>query len=628
MTSPPKKVPIHLQSSQNRLLIKNGRIVNDDCIFDADIFIENGIIAQIGQNLIVPGGVRVIDARASSPNEVNYIVPGGIDSHTHLNSSFMGAKTADDYYSGTRAALAGGTTTVMNFALSTKQSPSLLEIYQQQRKLADGFACCDYAIHVGIADWIEGKTERELAQLVNEHGVNSFKIFLCYSDLRLNDKQVIKVLSTCAKYGAIVVVHCENGDIIEYNADKLVKNGVTGPEGHLLSRPECVEAEATKRLSMIAEQVCCPVMVAHVMSKSSAKIIAEERLGNSSLFGETVASAIATDGSHVFHRCWTHAAAHVMSPPLRPDASTGSYLLGALAANSLQVLGSDHCCYSTESKRLGEADFRDIPNGVNGVEERMVLAWEKGVRGGFLDPCKFVAITSTNAAKLFNLYPRKGRIQVGSDADLVIWGRQERVIKCANQESKGDFNIFEGTRVESGPLVVIAQGRVALDQTGLRVTQGSGRYLARQPWPTLAYGPLKIKSRLVARPVDRSAIDETARLQEKESSGKAANGEMEATSELENKLGELSVGRGQASSGGQAATLSSMPPPAPSDSPIAATESQVGSDGFHSRTSKSGVKNMQDSTFKLSGEQVDDKLNRSNIRVSGQPPGGRSSGLW
>lgn len=624
-TSPTRKVPIHLNSSQRRLLIKNGRIVNDDCIFDADIYIENGIIAQIGQNLIVPGGVRVIDARASSPNEVNYIVPGGIDSHTHLDSSFMGAKSADDYYSGTRAALAGGTTTVMNYALPTKKAPSLLEVYEQQRKLADEYACCDYAVHVGIADWIEGKTEQEIARLVNEHGVNSFKIFLCYPDLRLTDKQVIRVLSTCAKYGAIAIVHCENGDIIDYNADKLVKSGVTGPEGHLLSRPECAEAEATKRLSMLAEQVCCPVMVAHVMSKSAAKIIAEERLSNSCLFGETVASAIATDGSHVFHRCWTHAAAHVMSPPLRPDPGTGAYLLGGLAANSLQVLGSDHCSFSTESKRLGEADFRAIPNGVNGVEERMVLAWEKGVRGGFLDPCKFVAITSTNAAKLFNLYPRKGRIQVGSDADLVIWGRQERVIRCANQVSKGDFNIFEGTRVESGPLVVIAQGRVVLDESGLHASQGSGRYLSRHPWPTLAYGPLKIKSRLVVRPVDRSA--QVQAVEEAPGSDDRVAGK--GAGEVESKLAELSVGRGQAAGGGAGGQPPSPAPQlAPSDNSTGPADSQLGSDGFHTRTSKSGVKNMQDSTFKLSGEQVDDKLNRSNIRVSGQPPGGRSSGLW
>lgn len=584
MTTQAKKPTIHLQSSQNRLLIKNGRIVNDDSIFDADIFIENGIISQIGHNLVVPGGVRIIDARASSPNEVNYVLPGGIDTHTHLQSEFMGAQTADDFYTGTRAALAGGTTTIINYVMPNKKSPSLVEAFDKERAIADEQVCCDYALHIAIGDWIEGKTEQEISKLVNEHGVNSFKIFLCYS-MQLDDRKIINVLRACSNYGAIVIAHCENGDLIEFNSSRLYNQGVTGPEGHLLSRPECVEAEATHRVSVLAGQVGCPVLVAHVMSKSAANIIAQERTSFSSLFGETLAATIGTDGTHYFNKCWRHAAAHVMSPPLRPDRSTADHMLGGLASGSLQVLGSDHCVFSAESKSLGENDFRKIPNGVNGVEERMLIAWEKGVRGGHLDPCKFVAITSTNAAKLFNLYPRKGRIQVGSDADLVVWGRNVRVIKADGHQSKCDFNIFEGTRVESGPLVVVAQGRVVLDQTGLHVVQGSGRYLARQSFPITAYGPLKIRNRLIPNPVDRSNQEEKA---------------------VDEKMGELSIG------------------PAGMRLHI-----QPGDDeGFHTRISKSGVKNMQDSTFKLSGEQVDDKNNRTNIRVSGQPPGGKSSGLW
>ena len=585
--SPPKKLPIHLQSSQNRLLIKNGRIVNDDSIFDADIFIENGIIAQIGHNLVVPGGVRIIDAKASSPNEVNYILPGGIDTHTHLQTQFQDAETVDDYYNGTRAAISGGTTTIINFAFTSKQSPSLLDAFERERKLADGQVCCDYALHIVVTDWIEGKTEQEISKLVNELGVNSFKIYLCYS-MKIEDKQIIQVLKACSKFGAIVVVHCENGDIIEHNCEKLAEQGILGPEGHLLSRPECIEAEATHHMSVLSEQVGCPIMVAHVMSKSSVKVIAEERTRNSSLFGETLAASIGTDGTHYYNKCWRHAAAHVMSPPLRPDKSTPECLFGALASGSLQVLGSDHCVFSSQQKALGKDDFRKIPNGINGIEERMIIAWERGVRGGYLDPCKFVAITSTNAAKLFNLYPRKGRIQVGSDADLVIWGRNVKTINVANQVSKCDFNIFEGTRVESGPLVVVCNGRVVLDQTGLHVVQGGGRFLARQPFPLAAYGPLRIKNRLVPVSVDRSGIvgdDQT---------------------ELENKMGSVSL-----TAAGSKNNYNDNP-----------------ADGFYSRSSKSGMKNMQDSTFKLTGEQMGDKTNRSNIRVSGQPPGGRSSGLW
>lgn len=597
LSSPPKKVPIHLQSSQNRLLIKNGRIVNDDSIFDADIFIENGVIAQIGLNLVVPGGVRIIDARATSPNEVNYILPGGIDTHTHLQTQFMNAQTVDDYYNGTKAAIAGGTTTIINFAFTSKQAPSLIEAFERERRLADDHVCCDYALHLVVSDWIEGKTDLEIAKLVNEYGVNSFKIFLCYT-MQLADRQIINVLRACARYGAVVVAHCENGDIIEFNTNKLISQGVNGPEAHLLSRPETVEAEATHRMSMLSEQVGCPVMIAHVMSKEAAKIIIDERAKNSSLFGETLAASLGTDGTHYYNKCWRHAAAHVMSPPLRADKSTPGFLFGALASGSLQVLGSDHCVFSGQQKAQGETDFRKIPNGINGIEERMLIAWERGVRGGYLDPCKFVAITSTNAAKLFNLYPRKGRIQVGSDADLVIWGRNVKIIKAESHVSKCDFNIFEGTKVESGPLVVVAQGRVVLDQTGLHVVQGGGRYLARQPFPITAYGPLKIRSRLIPATVDRSGEPE------------AGGGDEPA---VEEKMADLSLG---AATGGRRSVISPRP------------DSSDGSDGFHTRTSKSGVKNMQDSTFKLSGEQVDDKHNRSNIRVSGQPPGGKSSGLW
>ncbi|KAG9510768.1 Dihydropyrimidinase-related protein 3, partial [Fragariocoptes setiger] len=600
MTDNAKKVPIHLQSSQNRLLIKNGRIVNDDSVYDADIFIENGIIAQIGHNLTVPGGVRVIDARSSSQGDVNYIIPGGIDSHTHLQSEFMGAKTADDYYSGSRAALAGGTTTFVNFAMTSPREPSLINAFERERRLADEVVCCDYTLHVVISKWIEGETEKEIAALVILQGVTSFKVFLCY-DMQLSDKELISIFRTCSKYGAIVMAHCENGDIIEFNAKKLIENGVTGPEGHLYSRPECIEAEATKRASVLADQVGCPLLVAHVMSKSASDVIVQERSRGAVLFGETLGSALATDGTHYFNKCWRHAAAHVMSPPLRPDPTTGDHLMGMLAAGSLQIVGSDHCVFNAQQKALGENDFRKIPNGINGIEERMMIVWDKGVRTGKIDVCKFVALTSTNAAKMFNMYPKKGRIQVGSDADLVIWGKAPRIIRAENHQSKCDYNIFEGLKVESAPLVVVCAGRVVLDQTGLHVRQGCGRYVSKTPFAPLAFGALKVRNQLIPAKVDRSGALNDA-----------------LASDLNDKL-HIQV----AAAGVDTRYAHNVSPrPGSSDS------GDHGNDGYHSRSTKSGVRNMQDSTFKLSGEQIDDKNQRSNIRVSGQPPGGRSSGLW
>ena len=432
-------------------------MVNHDQSFLSDVFVEDGMIREVGENLTVPGGTKVIDAKGK------LVIPGGIDTHTHLELYFMGTRTADDFYTGTRAALAGGTTTVMNFVLENRNM-SLVEAYNLNKSRAEKKACCDYAFHSCVYNY-DDKVAKEMEVLAKEKGVNSFKCFMAYKDaFMIKDEDLIKLFKRCKELGAIALVHAENGDLIDECQKKVQALGITGPEGHLLSRPEQFEAEATMRAITIAEEVNCPVYIVHVMSKSSATVISDARRRGCVVIGEPIAAGLGTDGSNYFNKCWRHSAGHVMSPPLRNDPSTPGFLMDLLANGDLELTGTDHCVFNTNQKALGKDNFAKIPNGVNGIEERMSIVWEKGVRTGKMDPCRFVAVTSTNAAKTFNIYPRKGCIAKGSDADIVVWDPEaSRTISVANHHQANDFNIFEGMTVFGVPTVVIANGKVVLE---------------------------------------------------------------------------------------------------------------------------------------------------------------------
>ncbi|XP_071641915.1 dihydropyrimidinase isoform X4 [Temnothorax longispinosus] len=489
MSTPVKKVPIHLQSSQNRLLIKNGKVVNEDGVIDSDVYIEDGIIRQMGRNLIIPGGTRTIDARGK------YVMPGGIDPHTHFEFEFMGTKSVDDFYQGTKAAVAGGTTMIIDFVVPRKDE-SLVEAYERYRQSADQKVCCDYALHVAVTSW-SPKVKEDMATLAKDHGVGSFKMFMAYRDMfMLRDPELIETFKACKEIGAVAMVHAENGDLIAENAKKLLAAGVTGPEGHEMSRPEEVEAEAVNRACVIANQVNCPLYVVHVMSRSAAEQVEDARKRGVCVFGETLAAAIGTDGTNYLHKCWRHAAGHVISPPLRPDTDTPRVLVNMLAKDNLQVIGSDNCTFSTEQKALGKDDFTKIPNGVNGVEDRMAVLWEKGVHAGIMDPMRFVAVTSTNAAKIFNLYPRKGVIAVGSDADIVVWDpNRKRTISAETHVQAVDFNIFEGMEVTGVPEYVIVSGRVCVDECELKAVHGFGKYVNTDPFGAYVYDMINDKEK-------------------------------------------------------------------------------------------------------------------------------------
>jgi len=376
----------------------------------------------------------------------------------------------------------------------------------------------------------------------------------------------------------------------------------------LQSRPEEVEAEATHRAITIADQTSAPVYIVHVMSKSAADEVARARAKGMVVFGEALAAGLGSDGTHYFNRCWRHAAGHVLSPPLRPDKSTPEHLMNMVSAGLLETTGSDHCVFTAQQKSMGEKDFSKIPNGVNGVEERLAIIWERGVKTGKMTPSQFVAATSANAARIFNMYPRKGKIAPGSDADVVIWGRNPKVISAENHNSAVDFNIFEGTATEYNPIVVISNGKVVLDEDGLHVVQGAGRFISTPPLAPHVFSRLHARDlNLAPIKVDRSGvvIDTKPAIIAGDSRNGSATPKA-APLQIDTKVTQFRAEQG---------------PPSP-------TGSSTSSTGFHKIPTRSGIRNQQDSGFKINGEQIDDeKGTRASVRVH-NPPGGKSSGLW
>ncbi|MCB1883935.1 MAG: dihydropyrimidinase [Geminicoccaceae bacterium] len=455
------------------LLIKGGTVVNADREERADVLLgDDGKIAAVGPDLEAPTGAETIDAHGC------LVMPGGIDPHTHMEMPFMGTHSADDFETGTRAALSGGTTFLVDFVLPG-QGQSLLEALQQWDDKA-GIACCDYSYHMAVTWWSDQVSE-EMGRVV-ERGINTFKHFMAYKGaLMVDDGQMFHSFRRCAELGATALVHAENGDVVVQMQEDLLAKGITGPEGHAYSRPPEVEGEAANRACMMADMAGCALYVVHTSCIPAHEAIIRARANGQRVYGEPLIQHLVLDESEYRHPDWDHAARRVMSPPFRAKHHQESLWHG-LQSGSLQVVATDHCVFTTEQKRMGRGDFTKIPNGTGGLEDRMPVLWTHGVRTGRLTPSEFVAVTSANSAKILNCYPRKGVVAPGSDADIVVWDPEAtKTISAKSQASVIDYNVFEGMDVKGLPYLTIARGKVVYKAKESQAPKGHGRFVARPP---------------------------------------------------------------------------------------------------------------------------------------------------
>ena len=481
------------------ILIRGGTVVTADETRRADVLCVEGRIAAVGDKLEAPSGARVIDAGGQ------LVMPGGIDPHTHMELPFMGTVASESFYSGTAAAMAGGTTMIIDFVIPNPGT-SLLAAYDQWRAWAKKSAS-DYSFHVAVTWWSD-EVRDEMAVLTKERGVNSFKHFMAYKGaIMVSDEQMLQSFQRCLELGAVPTVHAENGEIVWHLQQTLKRQGITGPEGHPLSRPPVVEGEAANRVIKIAEVVGSPIYIVHNSCIESLEAITRARLSGQRVFGEVLAGHLVIDDSVYRHPDWNYAAAHVMSPPFRPKEHQEALWRG-LQSGNLQTTATDHCCFCADQKAMGKDDFTRIPNGTGGVEDRMAVLWHHGVGSGRLTANEFVRVTSTNAAQIFNLYPRKGSVSVGADADLVVWDPAgSRTISAKTHHQKVDFNIFEGMTVKGIPSHTISQGKVVWADGKLDAVEGAGRYVDRPTFPPV-FAALALQNRLKAhRPVVRRAAE-------------------------------------------------------------------------------------------------------------------------
>ena len=479
-------------------VIKNGTVVTADLTYKADVLVEGGQIIEIGTDL---KGDKELDATGC------YVMPGGIDPHTHLEMPFMGTYSSDDFESGTRAGLAGGTTMVVDFALPNP-GESLLDALKRWDNKSTR-ANCDYSFHMAVTWWGE-QVFNDMEVVVKERGINTFKHFLAYKGaLMVNDDELFASFNRLAELGATPMVHAENGDVVAELSAKLLAEGNTGPEAHAYSRPSQVEGEATNRAIMIADMAGVPLYVVHVRCEESHEAIRRARMQGKRVWGEPLIQHLTLDESEYFNKDWDHAARRVMSPPFRNKQHQDSLWAG-LSSGSLSVVATDHCAFTTEQKRYGVGDFTKIPNGTGGLEDRMPMLWTNGVSTGRLTMNEFVAVTSTNIAKILNCYPKKGAILVGADADIVVWDpEKEKTITAGSQQSAIDYNVFEGHKVKGLPRFTLTRGHVAVHDGEIRTQEGHGKFVAREANATVNKALSQWKELTAPQPVVRTGIPAT-----------------------------------------------------------------------------------------------------------------------
>jgi dihydropyrimidinase len=461
------------------LVLRNARVATASDTFDSDIGIRNGRIVQLGLGL--PAGRREIDAAG------RYVTPGGVDAHCHLDQPMEApVRMADDFETGTRSAACGGTTTVIPFAAQQK-GQSLRAAVRDYHQRAEGRAHVDHAFHLIVSDPTEEVLKHELPELIAE-GYTSFKIYMTYDDLKLDDGQILDVLSVAREHGAMAMIHAENADCIEWLSKRLEASGRTAPRFHAHARPMLVEREATHRAIALSELVDVPIMIVHVSGREAVDQIRWARAHGLNVFAETcpqylflTAEDLGIDDSYQGARC-------VCSPPPR-NRDNQQVIWNGLADGLFTIFSSDHAPFrfdAPEGKKPGgqEVAFRHIPNGIPGIETRLPLLFSHGVLDGRITINRFVELTSTNPAKAYGLHPRKGTIAIGADADLVVWGATPRAIRNVDLHHAVDYTPYEGIEVQAWPALTLARGEVVWDGERFHPRAGRGQFLHRSR-PTL-----------------------------------------------------------------------------------------------------------------------------------------------
>ena len=451
------------------ILIKNGRIITAVDDYEADLFIEGEVITAIGRDLDIKAD-QEIDASGL------LVFPGGIDPHVHLDMPFMGTYSSDNYETGTRAALFGGTTTVIDFVLQT-QGKSLQSALQEWKGRSDNNAVGDYSFHMAVTDFNDA-TKSEIQHFIENEGISSFKTFMAYKGaLMIDDRQMVALMEEVKKHGGLINVHATNGDMIDYLIAKHRDAGKLTPLYHYLSQPEVTEAEASGRFADMANYTGCPGYIVHLTCEGALNAVRRATTRNQKVFVETCIQYLILDAS-LYERDF-EAAKWVMSPPLRQKKDQDTLWAG-INQGIVNVVATDHCPFMWEQKLRGASDFSKIPNGHPAIENRMELLFSEGVAKGRISLNKYVEVACTNAAKIFGMFPKKGTIAIGSDADIVLFDpQQQHTLSAKTHHMNVDYSAYEGWEVSGKVKTVLLRGTVVIDNNECRVQKGYGRFVKR-----------------------------------------------------------------------------------------------------------------------------------------------------
>ncbi len=456
-----------------RTLIRKGTIVTASSQFIGDLLIEDEKIAAIGHNLPQEAADQLFEA------EGKYVIPGGIDVHVHLDMPFMGTVSRDDFASGTRAAVAGGTTCVIDFCIPA-QGQSLKEALDIWDDKSRSKACCDYSYHMAVTHWSD--SVRKELDYCFEKGITSYKVFTAYKGaLMLPDESIFDLMLEVAKRGGVVTAHAVNGDVLSVKARNFASQGKLTPHYHPLCQPSAAEGEATARVLTLGHLAEQPTYIVHMTCKEAVDALIKARSLGWQSYGETCPQYLLLDDT-LYDLPDFEGAKYVLSPPLRKPHDQEA-LWAAISNDIIQVIGTDHCTFDFHGQKdMGKDDFRKIPNGFNGIQERMNLLFTHGVKKHRITMSRFVALTATNPAKMFGLYPAKGDLIPGADADIVIYDPNFKgKISAASHESACDYNVYEGFEIEGHPDKVFVRGRLVYESHKFVGEQGFGRFIPRPP---------------------------------------------------------------------------------------------------------------------------------------------------